>query len=116
MLFSDRPTKRDDFYSELCSKRSRGLARVWTLELEGNIICTVGATRWQMVRHTWPAARPWKLCGAKASAGGSSPRWRMPSPPKAGCPVFLCSPERVHFYTRLGFEKMGEYWQGMATP
>ena len=24
-------------------------------------------------------------------------------------PVFLCSPERVHFYTRLGFEKMGEY-------
>ena len=24
-------------------------------------------------------------------------------------PVFLCSPERVRFYTRLGFEKMGEY-------
>ncbi len=23
--------------------------------------------------------------------------------------VFLCSPERVHFYTRLGFEKLGEY-------
>lgn len=42
-------------------------------------------TRWQMVRHTWPAVRPWKLCGAKASAGGSSSRWRMPSPPKAGC-------------------------------
>ena len=34
--------------------------------------------RWQMVRHTWPAVRPWKLCGAKASAGGSSSRWRMP--------------------------------------
>ena len=42
-------------------------------------------TRWQMVKRTWPAARPWKLCGAKASAGGSSSRWRMPSPPKAGC-------------------------------
>ncbi len=27
-------------------------------------------------------------------------------------PVFLCSPERVHFYTRLGFEKMGSM-QGM---
>ena len=77
LLFPDRPSKRDDFYSELCSKRSRGLARVWTLEREGSIICTVGATRWQMVRHTWPAARPWKLCGAKASAGGSSSRWRM---------------------------------------
>ena len=24
-------------------------------------------------------------------------------------PVFLCSPERVHFYTCLGFEKLGEY-------
>ena len=24
-------------------------------------------------------------------------------------PVFLCSPERVHFYTRLGFEKLAEY-------
>ena len=24
-------------------------------------------------------------------------------------PVFLCSPERVHFYTRLGFERLGEY-------
>ena len=24
-------------------------------------------------------------------------------------PVFLCAPERVHFYTRLGFEKLGEY-------
>ena len=43
LLFPDRPSKRDDFYSELCSKRSRGLARVWTLEREGNIICTVGA-------------------------------------------------------------------------
>ena len=27
-------------------------------------------------------------------------------------PVFLCSPDRVHFYTRLGFEKMGSM-QGM---
>ena len=43
MLFPDRPGKRDDFYSELCSKRSRGLARGWTLEREGYIICTVGA-------------------------------------------------------------------------
>ena len=24
-------------------------------------------------------------------------------------PVFLCAPERVHFYTRLGFAKLGEY-------
>ena len=24
-------------------------------------------------------------------------------------PVFLCSPERVPFYTRLGFTRLGEY-------
>ena len=24
-------------------------------------------------------------------------------------PLFLFSPERVHFYTRLGVEKLGEY-------
>uniref|UniRef100_UPI003FEF0361 GNAT family N-acetyltransferase n=1 Tax=Faecalibacterium prausnitzii TaxID=853 RepID=UPI003FEF0361 len=43
LLFPDRPSKRDDFYSELCSKLSRGLARLWTLERDGNINCTVGA-------------------------------------------------------------------------
>ena len=31
-------------------------------------------------------------------------------------PVFLCSPERVHFYTRLGFEKLGEYARYEQTP
>ena len=30
-------------------------------------------------------------------------------------PVFLCAPERVHFYTRLGFAKLGEYVR-FATP
>ena len=42
-LFPDRPARRDDFYSELCTKRSRGKALVWTLEQGGNIVCTVGA-------------------------------------------------------------------------
>ena len=32
MLFPDRPTRRADFYSELCSKRARGRAVVWALE------------------------------------------------------------------------------------
>ena len=109
MLFPDRPGKRDDFYSELCSKRSRGLARVWTLEREGEIVCTVGA-------YALAEGQAYMACGETAEAlrgrgiGGrlivgmanalSAEGWM---------PVFLCSPERVHFYTRLGFERLGEY-------
>ena len=109
MLFPDRPGKRDDFYSELCSKRSRGLARVWTLEREGEIVCTVGA-------YALADGQAYMACGETAEAlrgrgiGGrlivgmanalSAEGW---------VPVFLCCPDRVHFYTRLGFEKLGEY-------
>lgn len=109
MLFHDRPGKRDDFYSELCSKRSRGLARVWTLEREGEIVCTVGA-------YALAEGQAYMACGETAETlrgrgiGGrlivgmanalSAEGWM---------PVFLCSPERVHFYTRLGFERLGEY-------
>ena len=109
MLFPDRPGKREDFYSELCSKRSRGLAHVWTLEREGEIVCTVGA-------YALADGQAYMACGETAEAlrgrgiGGrlivgmanalSAEGWM---------PVFLCSPERVHFYTRLGFEKLGEY-------
>ena len=109
MLFPDRSGKRDDFYSELCSKRSRGLARVWTLEREGEIVCTVGA-------YALADGQAYMACGETAGAlrgrgiGGrlivgmanalSAEGWM---------PVFLCSPERVHFYTRLGFERLGEY-------
>lgn len=109
MLFPDRPGKRDDFYSELCSKRSRGLAQVWTLEREGEIVCTVGA-------YALADGQAYMACGETAEAlrgrgiGGrlivgmanalSAEGWM---------PVFLCSPERVHFYIRLGFERLGEY-------
>ena len=109
MLFPDRPGRRNDFYSELCSKRSRGLARVWTLEWEGEIVCTVGA-------YALADGQAYMACGETAEAlrgrgiGGrlivgmanalSAEGWM---------PVFLCSPERVHFYTRLGFERLGEY-------
>ena len=109
MLFPDRPGRRDDFYSELCSKRSRGLAWVWTLEREGEIVCTVGA-------YALADGQAYMACGETAEAlrgrgiGGrlivgmanalSAEGWM---------PVFLCSPERVHFYTRLGFERLGEY-------
>ena len=43
-LFPDRPARRDDLYSELCSKRSRGKARVWALMQGEEIACTEGAS------------------------------------------------------------------------
>ncbi len=108
LLFPDRPARRDDFYSELCTKRSRGLTRVWTLEQKGKIVCTVGA-------YALANGQAYMACGETAEPlrgrgiGGrlivemantlSAEGWK---------PVFLCSPERVHFYTRLGFEKLGE--------
>lgn len=109
LLFPDRPGKRDDFYSELCSKRSRGLARVWTLEREGEIVCTVGA-------YALADGQAYMACGETAEAlRGRGIGGRLivgmanALSAEGGMPVFLCSPERVHFYTRLGFEKLGEY-------
>ena len=86
---------------EQCCKnrKSRGNAwttrvSVWTLEREGNIICTVGAYALANGQAYMPAARPWKLCGAKASAAahrrdGECPRRRrldacLPVQPRAG--------------------------------
>lgn len=109
LLFPDRPSRRDDFYSELCSKRSRGLARVWTLEREGNIICTVGA-------YALANGQAYMACGETVEAlRGKGVGGRLivgmanALAAEGWMPVFLCSPERVRFYTRLGFEKMGEY-------
>ena len=109
LLFPDRLSKRDDFYSELCSKRSRGLARVWTLEREGNIICTVGA-------YALANGQAYMACGetvealrGKGVGGRLIVEMANALAAEGWMPVFLCSPERVHFYTRLGFEKMGEY-------
>lgn len=109
MLFPDRPGRRDDFYSELCSKRSRGLARVWTLEREGEIVCTVGA-------YALADGQAYMACGETAEAlrgrgigGRLIVRLANTLSAQGLQPLFLCSPERVHFYTRLGFEKLGEY-------
>ena len=42
-LYPTDPARRDDAYSELCSKRSRGRAMVWALQQGGQTLCTVGA-------------------------------------------------------------------------
>ena len=107
VLFPDRPARRDDFYSELCTKRSRGKARVWTLEQNRKIVCTVGVyalcngQAYMACGQTEEALRGQKIGGrlivemANALAA------------EGQRPVFLCSPERVHFYTQLGFHPLG---------
>ena len=109
LLFPDRPTRRDDFYSELCTKRSRGFAQVWTLEREGKIICTVGA-------YAQANGQAYMACGetiepfrGRGIGGRLIVQLANELSAEGLQPVFLCSPERVHFYTCLGFEKLGEY-------
>lgn len=107
VLFPDRPTRRDDFYSELCTKRSRGKARVWTLEQKGAIVCTVGA-------YAIANGQAYMACGQTAEGlrgqriGGRLIVQMANALSAEGTrPVFLCSPERVHFYTALGFHELG---------
>lgn len=109
MLFPDRPTRRDDFYSELCSKRARGRAVVWALEQGGELACTVGA-------YAIGTEQAYMACGETAEplrgrgiGGRLIVRLANTLSAQGLQPLFLCSPERVHFYTRLGFEKLGEY-------
>ena len=98
-LFPDRPARRDDFYSELCTKRSRGKALVWTLEQGGNIVCTVGA-------YALCNGQAYMACGQTAEAlrgqrvgGRLIVQMANALSAQGNQPVFLCSPERVHFFT-----------------
>ena len=89
-LYPTDPARRDDAYSELCSKRSRGRAVVWALQQGEQTVCTVGA-------YAVANGQAYMACGqtAKASAGGSSCRWPTPlqqkgstrcsSAPRNGC-------------------------------
>ena len=115
LLFPDRPSKRDDFYSELCSKRARGRAVVWALEQGGELACTVGA-------YAIGTEQAYMACGETAEplrgrgiGGRLIVRLANTLSAQGLQPLFLCSPERVHFYTRLGFEKLGEYARYEAT-
>lgn len=115
-LFPDRSQRRADFYSELCTKRCRGLARVWTLERDGAIQATVGA-------YALYGGEAYMACGQVAGAlrgrgiggrlivsmagGLAAEGWRV---------SFLCAEERVRFYTRLGFAPRGVIARYTAPP
>ena len=109
VLFPDRPARRDDFYSELCTKRTRGKTVVWALEQQGSIACTVGA-------YAMADGQAYMACGetveplrGKGIGGRLIVRLANSLSAQGLQPLWLCSPERVPFYTRLGFTKLGEY-------
>ena len=115
-LYPVDPARRDDFYSELCTKRSRGRALAWTLEQGGTPVCTVGV-------YAMHSGQAYMACGQTAEPlrgrgiGGRLIVQMANELAAVGMqPVFLCSPERVHFYTRLGFAKLGEYARYERTP
>ena len=102
-------TRQADFYSELCTKRTRGRAVAWTLEQGSTVVCTVGA-------YALCNGQAYMACGQTAEPlrgkgiGGRLIVEMANSLAAEGLrPVFLCAPERVRFYTRLGFAKQAEY-------
>lgn len=108
-LYPEDTAKQEDFYSELCSKRARGKALVWALQQGSEMVCTVGAyalADGQAYMACGQTARPLR---GKGIGGRLIVRMANELAAEGYRPVFLCSPERVHFYTRLGFAKLGEY-------
>lgn len=108
-LYPTDPARRDDAYSELCSKRSRGRAMVWALQQGGQTVCTVGAyavANGQAYMACGQTAEPLR---GKGIGGRLIVQMANALAAEGEHPVFLCAPERVHFYTRLGFAKLGEY-------
>ena len=108
-LYPEDTAKQEDFYSELCSKRTRGKALAWTLQRGSETVCTVGAyalANGQAYMACGQTARPLR---GKGIGGRLIVRMANELAAEGYRPVFLCSPERVHFYTRLGFAKLGEY-------
>ena len=108
-LYPADTTRQEDFYSELCSKRTRGKALAWVLRQGSETVCTVGT-------YALAAGQAYMACGQTAEAlrgkgigGRLIVQMANELAAEGQRPVFLCAPERVRFYTRLGFEKLGEY-------
>ena len=88
----------------------------WTLEQGSTVVCTVGAyalCNGQAYMACGQTAEPLR---GKGIGGRLIVQMANEFAAKGEHPVFLCSPERVRFYTRLGFEKLGEYARYEQTP
>ena len=108
-LYPADSAKQADFYSELCSKRSRGKALAWTLQQGSALVCTVGAYALANGQAYMACGQTADLLRGKGIGGRLIVQLANALAAEGQNPVFLCSPERVHFYTRLGFAKLGEY-------
>ena len=110
LLMAAEPARRDSLYAELCVKRNHGMGMVWTLEradAPGQPVCTVSAAALY-------GAEAYMACGETAAVLrgqglGGHLIVRMANSLAAGHRhvTFLCREERVRFYTRLGFERLG---------
>ena len=116
-LYPDQTQQREDYYSALCTKRSRGLAQVWALMDGGRIAATVGAYA------IW-GGEAYLACGCTAKPlrgrgmGGRLIASLANELAGQGLRVSLvCHPERAHFYQRLGFQQVGMLtrWQSSQT-
>ena len=81
----------------------------WALQQGGQTVCTVGAyavANGQAYMACGQTAEPLR---GKGIGGRLIVQMANALAAEGKHPVFLCAPERVHFYTRLGFAKLGEY-------
>ena len=108
-LFPADSARQEDFYSELCTKRVRGRAMVWTLEQGGEVVCTVSACALYNGQAYMACGQTAEPLRGKGIGGRLIVQMANELAAQGLHPVFLCAPERVPFYARLGFEKQAEY-------
>lgn len=104
------------FQLEMYCQGSVFMTTQWALRQGSETICTVGAyalANRQAYMACGQTAQPLR---GKGIGGRLIVQMANELAAKGEHPVFLCSPERVHFYTRLGFEKLGEYARYEQTP
>lgn len=83
---------------------------VWALQQGGRTVCTVGAyavANGQAYMACGQTAEPLR---SKGIGGRLIVQMANALAAEGEHPVFLCAPERVRFYTRLGFAKLGSMY------
>lgn len=108
LLFGDRESHREYFYTVACTAVNHGLGCCRTLEREGKIISTVGCYErangeaYMSTGETVPELRGqglggWLIVSLANELAGQG--WNV---------SLLCVQERCHFYRRLGFAEDGQ--------
>lgn len=111
-LFPDDADRQDGFYSATCSAASRGMARAWALrDADGKLVCAVQADAlhdgeaYLAMGNTAPEYRGRGIGGwliASRANALAAQGWRV---------SFFCYPVRTRFYDRLGFLRIGIFYE-----